>query len=162
MIALFIIFIFFALHLLFIAVFVIVNSLFSRLILIIIIRLETTCSFMLARLPLCFAVSKSILGLTHFVLCKHLVFFSFIIKDFLFFSFFLLTFKFINNISLLSPSFYILKVVHIKLVFQIVNVCKLFNIDAIKSFKFTFKSFIFFLIFWFYVFYTFETFFGSF
>ena len=134
MIALFVIFIFFLLEIFIIAIFIIIDAfIIARF--IIVFWLESTSTFMLTWFPL--FLSKSILGLTHLILLKHLVFiFSIIIEDLFFFGFLLLTFEFINYISLFGSSLNILKVVHIELVFKVIDICELFYVNTVKSFKF--------------------------
>jgi len=159
-IALFVIFILFLLEILIIAIFIIVHTfIISRF--VIIFGLESTSYLFMARFPL--FLTKTILCLTHLILLKHLVFIlSIIVEDLLFFSFLLLTFEFINDISLFGSSLNILKVVHVELVFEIVDVCELFYVNSVESFKFVFETFIFFLVLWLNIFDTFESFLSSF
>jgi hypothetical protein len=88
--------------------------------------------------------------------------FPLIIENFFLFSFFLLVFKLINYFLLFKSSLRIFQIVHIQLMLQIVNICKLFNIDGVIFFKFCFQAFIFFLILRLNIFNSFQTLFCSF
>jgi hypothetical protein len=138
---------------------VILNSFF--LVGVVFVWLESANGLMLTWLP--FLLTKSILGLAHLIMSssctinEHLFLVSFVIEDFLFLNFLLLIFELVDQLLLILSSLSILQIVHIKLVFQVVDIGELLNIDMIESFELRFEAFVVLLILWLHILNTLES-----
>jgi len=130
---------------------------------VIILLLEVSRCLMFAWFP--FILCESILGLSHLVVSSSElgIFIIFIIAENLFFfSYNLSSLVYANDLLLLLSSLRVFQVVHVKFVFQVVNVTEFFNVNSVESLQLGLKSFVFLLILWLHVLYTFESFFSAF
>ena len=89
---------------------------------------------MLSRLPLLLA--EPILSLPHsiVIVTEHAVFiFSLVIEDFFLLRLYLLRLEFVDHFLLLLSPLGIFKIIHIELVFEIVDVGEFLDVDRVES-----------------------------
>ena len=120
-----------ALFFLLIVIFVINSFLFIG---VIIIWLQSSHGLMFSWLPL--LLSKAILGLPHSVMIgpEHAVLiFPLVIEDLLLLCLYLLRLELVNHFLLLLSPLRILQVIHVQLVFQVINVGEFLDVDGVES-----------------------------
>lgn len=90
------------------------------------------------------------------------VFFSLVVQELILILFLLLTLEFFDNVILFQSSLLVFGIELVKFVLKIVDICKLFDVNIIETFKLKLETFIFFLIFWLDILDSFKSFFCSF
>ena len=86
---------------------------------------------------------------------------SVIIENLFLFSLLLLTLEFVDDLLLVLSSQGVFEVIHVKLMFQIVNIGELLDVHSIESFELGLKTLILLLVFWFDVLNTLQSLLGS-
>ena len=97
---------------------------------------------------LCLVVSfssKSSFSLTHLIEPCILIFTTFVFKDLIFLILHMLVLQLLNDLLLLGTTLGVLQVVHIQLIFKVVDVSVLLHIGTVESLKFGLEALIFFL-----------------
>lgn len=115
---------------------------------LILIRLQLTC-VLIREVLACVSTESSLFSLTHIVELfgnSLIIIVIFSVKDLFIFCTTVLVFKLIDNLLLLLAPLVIFHVVHIKLMFQIVNVCEFLDINGIETLELALKTLVLFLI----------------